>query len=182
MSDFVILNGVLKEYIGNDEHVVIPKGTKEIGKNAFSNCVHLQSITITKGVMRIGHSAFRGCTNLKSFDTSATRMIGDNMFQNCTNLKVLILRNSSLVPMYTNTTYWAFYLNNTPFDPDYASATGGFVLVPAALLSEYPSATNWSLIYEAGLCTFLPLEEYTVDGTTTGEINWDKLNAVVYAE
>ena len=126
------------------------------------------------------YAAFNGCSALESIDVYNVGY--DNTYANCTSLKTIILRSETVQALGNNNSYWAFCLNNTPFDPDNANATGGFVLVPAALVSEYQIATNWSIIYEAGLCTFLPLEEYTVDGTTTGEINWDKLNAVVYAE
>ena len=37
-SDFVIENGVLKEYKGKGGDIVIPEGVTEIGKEAFYNC------------------------------------------------------------------------------------------------------------------------------------------------
>ena len=34
-NDFIIENGILKEYTGSDEVVVIPEGVTEIGGSAF---------------------------------------------------------------------------------------------------------------------------------------------------
>lgn len=46
-----------------------------------------------------------------------------------------------------------------------------YIYVPSALINEYEVATGWDVF--AG--RFRPLEEYTVDGTTTGEIDWSKV-------
>ena len=62
--------------------------------------------------------------------------------------------------------------NGTPFA---SGGTGGKVLVPRALVESYQTATNWSTLYVAETCEFLALEDYTLDGTVTGEIDWDKL-------
>ena len=37
-SDFVIENGVLKEYKGSGGNVVVPEGVTSIGDEAFKNC------------------------------------------------------------------------------------------------------------------------------------------------
>lgn len=142
----------------------------------FANCKQL-----TKAVLNgcnCANSMFENCSALEYIDMNATPFSTDKAFQNCEKLKILILRYPSVLMLHAPT-YWAFPLNGTPFD-DSPAGSGGFCLVPSALVSEYQIATNWSVLYEAGTCTFLPLEEYTLDGTTTGEINWDKLNAVVY--
>jgi hypothetical protein len=44
--------------------VLIDGEMTSIGKNAFSGCVNLQSITIPKTVTKIGTDAFKGCKNL----------------------------------------------------------------------------------------------------------------------
>ena len=51
-------------------------------------------------------------------------------------------------------------------------------IVPAALVESYKTATNWAAYWGYGNNKFLALEDYTVDGTVTGEIDWDRLNAV----
>ena len=41
MSDFVIKNGVLKKYTGEESKVVIPDSVTEIGDMVFSSCEDL---------------------------------------------------------------------------------------------------------------------------------------------
>ncbi len=62
-SDFVIEN-VLTKYTGPGGDVVIPDGVTEIGKDAFSGCTGLTSVTIPDSVTAIGKSAFSGCEKL----------------------------------------------------------------------------------------------------------------------
>lgn len=159
------------------EIYVEPGAQVQAGHNGmFANCKQLTKAVLNE--CNCGSSMFENCSALEYIDINATPFSSDKSFQNCTNLKILILRYPSVLGLHAPT-YWAFPLNGTPFDNDPAGS-GGFCLVPSTLVSEYQIATNWSVLYEVGTCTFLPLEEYTVDGTTTGEINWDKLNAVVY--
>lgn len=122
----------------------------------FYNCTNLVKVKYRKFCpSRYG---FTGCENLEIYDSSASRFDNDNSFQNCKKLKTIILRKNELVPLVSGPSYWAFSLNNTPFDPDYAEATGGKVYVPQDLIEEYKVATNWSTIYEAGLCEFVAIE------------------------
>ncbi|MBR2716334.1 MAG: leucine-rich repeat protein, partial [Oscillospiraceae bacterium] len=53
-SDFVIENGVLKEYTGPGGDVTIPAGVTSIGYIAFWGCSSLTSVTIPEGVTDIG--------------------------------------------------------------------------------------------------------------------------------
>ena len=57
MSDFVIENGVLTNYIGKGGDVVIPEGVTSIGEDAFYSSSSLTSIIIPKSVTRIGSRA-----------------------------------------------------------------------------------------------------------------------------
>lgn len=58
INDFIIENGVLKEYVGDDEAVIIPEGVVQIGKEAFSGREDIVSVTIPDGVTSIGEKAF----------------------------------------------------------------------------------------------------------------------------
>lgn len=64
INDFVINDGVLKKYTGNDVDVVIPDGVTSIGDNAFSHCSSLENIEIPNSVTSIGNSAFGDCLGL----------------------------------------------------------------------------------------------------------------------
>lgn len=86
-TDFVIENGVLREYTGPGGDVAIPEGVTEIGKSAFYDCAGLTSVTIPEGVTMIGDSAFAGCKSLTSVTIPASvTVIADNAFDNSVEL------------------------------------------------------------------------------------------------
>ena len=68
-SDFVIENGVLKEYTGPGGDVVIPDGVATIEgclySGAFSSCRNLEGITIPESVKEIQRGAFHNCYMLR---------------------------------------------------------------------------------------------------------------------
>jgi hypothetical protein len=85
-------------------------------------------------------------------------------------LKVISIRKTSKVQS----------LSDIPSTGNFAvDGAGGYLIVPSALIESYKSATNWSALYEAGTCTFLATEDYTVDGTLEGELDWDKIDALI---
>ena len=87
-SDFTIESGVLKKYTGPGGDVVIPKGIKIIGKDAFHDCDSLLRVTIPNNVTTIGDYAFDGCSNLKSIELSEGLIsIGRFAFDHCSSLK-----------------------------------------------------------------------------------------------
>ena len=94
--------------------------------------------------------------------------IDNRTFNGCRKLTMLILRSETVCTMSNISVF-----NDSPFA---SGGTGGKCLVPRSLIETYQTATNWSTLYAAGTCTFLALEDYTVDGTITGEIDLDKLN------
>ena len=58
-----------------------------IGRDAFSNCTHLTSITIPNGVTSIGEYAFKSCTQLASITIpNGVTSIGEYAFQHCNAL------------------------------------------------------------------------------------------------
>ncbi|MGM9532166.1 leucine-rich repeat protein, partial [Intestinibacter sp.] len=89
-SDFVIENGVLKEYKGESEDVVIPEEVTAIGDNAFKNCDTIESIVIPSTVKSIGAYAFKACTGLTEITLpEGLETIGDYAFNSCTRLSSL---------------------------------------------------------------------------------------------
>lgn len=135
-------------------------------------CNECKNLTNVKLPLVTGFSngAFEYCHSLKvvdilgggSFSSGAT-------FQNDYAFDTLIMRNETTITALSYT----FANNTTPF----AGYNGlvGYCYVPSALISEYQQATNWSALYEAGTCIFRALEDYTIDGTTTGEMDWAKI-------
>lgn len=127
----------------------------------FNACTALERITLPL-VTRVETSAFYGCTALSVADFSALTYIGTYAFQNCTGLTALILRNNSgLCTLGSSLSFK---------DNSFASGTG-YIYVPSARLASYKAASNWST-YSA---RFRALEDYTVDGTITGELDESKI-------
>jgi hypothetical protein len=86
-------------------------------------------------VESVGTMAFQSCTGLVCADFTAVTSIGVNAFATCRQLDALILRNTANVVTLTNKN--AFY--NTKIN----SGTG-YIYVPASLVDQYKSASNWS--------------------------------------
>lgn len=90
-SDFIIENGVLKEYVGQSSIVTIPQGVVEIGSNAFS-WRGLYDIKIPYGVRIIGSAAFTG-NNMASVHLPASiEKIGANAFSSCLYLDKVVMQ------------------------------------------------------------------------------------------
>ena len=111
MSEFVIENGVLKKYSGEEEtvEIKIPKSVKTIGWCAFKNsvirrieipewvteiddeafnlCYFLEEAIIPDSVKKIGTLAFANCSRLKKCDLpQGVKRIGDRAFWSCASL------------------------------------------------------------------------------------------------
>lgn len=97
---------------------------------------------------------FEGCTALTIVDICSMTIA--NAFQNCSSLVAVVLRASPTITTLSASNAFAA----TPI----ASGTGYFY-VPRDLISTYEAATNWTTF--AG--QFRALEDYTDDGTITGE-------------
>ncbi len=63
-ENFVILNGILTNYIGSDPNPVIPDSVTSIGFGAFYQRTALRSVKFSSQLTTIGEEAFAGCTNL----------------------------------------------------------------------------------------------------------------------
>ena len=87
MSDFVIENGILVKYNGNDGDVAIPDGVIGIGNDVFNQCKTLETIYIPDTVVSIGDKAFCDCENLESITIPDTvKHIGIGAFCGCSVL------------------------------------------------------------------------------------------------
>ena len=84
-----------KTYSNTINKVVIQPGVTSIGKNAFSLCTNLESITIPKSVTSIGWKAFKGCSRLMSITIpEGVTSIGDSAFEDCRGLTSISLPES----------------------------------------------------------------------------------------
>ena len=149
--------------------VSIPKA-KQLGNYAFRECTKLTTVD-AEAVTNMHNSVFNGCKALQyirlpnltnnnlgssnfsdctSLHTADLGYVQTNFFSGCTNLTTLILRSATLVNLASTNTF-----TKTPFAE---GGTGGVVYCPSALIEQYQQATNWSTLYAAGTCTFLPIE------------------------
>lgn len=87
-KDFVVENGVLKQYIGQEGNVTVPETVTSIGDSAFKGCKSLTSITIPTSVTSIGEWAFAYCSSLTSIIIpDSVTSIGKLAFLGCRSLK-----------------------------------------------------------------------------------------------
>lgn len=94
-SDFVIEGGVLKKYIGNKTHVIVPDEVIKIGENAFEEILCMDSIEIPINIIDIGDEAFKNCQNLKSISIpEGVERIGESAFFNCNQLTSVVIPES----------------------------------------------------------------------------------------
>ena len=117
-EEFIIEDGVLKEYKGAEEDVEIPGGVTKIGRMAFrgnenlrrikipggikeiltaafDSCKELEEIEFSQGIESIGMGAFYGCESLKKVEFPEGMLwIDDNAFAKCRNLKLVVIPKS----------------------------------------------------------------------------------------
>lgn len=132
-----------------------------IGSYAFQFCVELATADFPL-LTTIDNSAFRYCKLLTVLDFPLLQSISTYSINNCSALTALILRKTDGLCKLRDTNG----ISATPI------ASGvGYIYVPSALIEQYKAATNWST-YAA---QFRALEDYTVDGTVTGELDETKI-------
>jgi hypothetical protein len=139
--------------------VIFPSATS-VGDSAFSKCSILSSVELPSATS-IGGYAFNNCYVLATLDLPVVASIGSRAFYS-SKLSTLVLRKSDAICTLASDS--AFY--STPV------RTGtGYIYVPSALIETYKTASNWS----AYAAKFRALEDYTVDGTITGDLDPNKI-------
>ena len=161
IGDDACVKQLVTDDFSNTNGVYIDDGVQTIGSSAFENCSNLTSVDFPIATS-IGGSAFYNCSNLTSVDFPAVTSISGSAFYNCSNLTSLILRKSDSICTLSNIS--AF--NNTPIK----SGTG-YIYVPRALVDTYKADSKWSTYANQ----FRALEDYTVDGTISGELDPSKI-------
>lgn len=138
-----------------------------IGSNAFRGCDYLATINAPK-VTALGTYAFYGtditeavfplantipsncfytCSELTKADFGAASSIGGYAFYSCAKLTALILRRSTAIVTWSNT---------TAFTSSGIARNTGYIYVPAALVDTYKADTNWSTYADR----FRAIEDY----------------------
>lgn len=137
------------------ETVKVPSGITEIGLNAFYGCDRLETVNIPSGVTAIGNSAFYNCRKLQSIDLpSDVTTIGNSAFYGCRGLSSITVP-SNVSSIGTQSFYYCAGVKGFHFEsstpPTLANtnvfgsiADGLKIYVPAASLTAYQTAENWS--------------------------------------
>ncbi len=86
-NGFVLCNGRLVEYNGEEVDIVIPGSVIEIGNRAFENS-DVEDVVIPDGVVSIGSSAFIFCSSLTAIRIpDSVKNIGHHAFTDCESLQ-----------------------------------------------------------------------------------------------
>ena len=89
---FVISDGVLTKYAGEDTVVQIPNTVTSIGRGAFKGNTIVEEVVIPDTVTSLELFCFEGCTNLKRVQMgSAVTSIESKSFYNCTSLNQVVI-------------------------------------------------------------------------------------------
>lgn len=132
-----------------------------VGYASFKNCYDLKKVKFSNATYIYGE-AFYDCQRLEIADFPKVTRIITKVFYNNHRLYALILRSESICELSnTNSFKGCTEIDNKT----------GYIYVPSALVAEYQAATNWSTY----ATQFRALEDYTVDGTITGELDPDKI-------
>ena len=145
---------------------------KSVGDYTFPSCTALTSVNLPN-VTSIGQYMFMYDYVLRSVDFPNATSIGANAFGYCRCLTTVILRSESLCNLSSTNAFGNCYhilgTVNATHNPN--GDKDGYIYVPSALVESYKNATNWSTYASQ----FRALEDYTVDGTITGELDPNKI-------
>lgn len=148
-----------------------------LSSNAFGLCKSLTENPPMPKVKTIQGNAFNTCSLLTKLDFPSVTSILASAFVNCYSLKTLILRSETLCSLGASSAFNNCYhyrgTANATYNPD--GLFDGYVYVPSTLVESYQTATNWSSLYANHQNMFRALEDYTVDGTITGELDMSKI-------
>lgn len=137
----------------NLKSVVILDGVTVIGGNAFNGCSNLEYIKFPQSLITISSFALGGCSKLQSVDLQNVTFFADNAFNSALLLKTLkvnvkttfggnALRNSKIETLVLTNDNMSVLQGTLGTNTPIVDGTG-YIYVPANLLEDYKSATNW---------------------------------------
>ena len=112
VDGFLISDGVLIEYIGNETNLVIPKEVLTITETSFSSCAKkITTLTLGDRVREIHPLAFAGMTNLEEFHTSPENPLftyEDGVLYDRFKTLAIMLKgsNENFLSLLYNSTFW----------------------------------------------------------------------------
>lgn len=95
MPDYDYQGAPWFEFADSIKTVLVDDGIDIVGKNAFSGCTELVSVTFAESVRLIDDSAFYGCVNLSEVTLPQNlRRIGAGAFYGCEHLRAVVIPDS----------------------------------------------------------------------------------------
>ena len=156
------------------ETIDLPNVTDVLGNASgiFENCHMLKNVKLPK-LKAVSNYMFRFTKVLKILDFPSVSKITSYGLQDCVVLIALVLRNNGVCALQSadalKYSYHFYGTVNATYNPE--GLKDGYIYVPRDLVESYKSATNWSTF----ATQFRALEDYTVDGTTTGALDESKI-------
>jgi hypothetical protein len=135
-----------------------------------NNYYLLDNIILNTSNARTMYGTFYGCWKVKKIELSyynfSSASATNQTFRECRSLKALIIRSFSeqyvLNSNAFNECFWLLGQTNSKYNPN---GEQGYIYIPRNMISILQAETNWSVMQ------FRALEDYTKDGTTTGEFD-----------
>lgn len=140
----------------------LPK-CKALPNSVLTYCPYVTELVLPE-CKSVGNSSLTNCTNLQYVDLPKCTSIVNYGLRNNGKLETLILRSETMCTLSNSALNGTKIWNGT-----------GYVYMPRALIASYQTATNWKTIYGKNANAFRALEDYTVDGTLTGELDPNKI-------
>lgn len=146
---------------------------------AYSGCANATYIPLLDTAQKNGGfvimiRTFEGCNKIKKLEityfTQGSTANTNSMCNNCYSLKAFIIRNVDRTACVLSGSAFqnCYWLNGTTNETYNPNGEQGYIYAPRDTIETLSSATNWSTLQ------FRALEDYTVDGTTTGEFDDEK--------
>lgn len=158
----------------SNQLTTLDSNATSVKRYTFTSSAKLVSVNLPEATS-IANYAFFNCTLLTDVDLHKVESIDANVFNACYKLTALILRTPTRATLVNTNAFTNCYhflgTTNSTYNPN--GDKDGYIYVPRSLVDSYKVATNWSTYSTQ----FRALEDYTVDGTTTGELDWEKVNA-----
>ena len=152
LGDDVVLKSLIDRSITEFKDNVL---TTNLKSYAFGYCTNLKEVRLPKVTGNVDGYAFSYCTNLETVEFCENVTFTYGVFTGANNMKALILRSNQICK-----------------DISGSKLTGTcYIYVPSSLVESYKTASYW----KSHASYIRALEDYTVDGTTTGELDPTKI-------
>ena len=165
-KSFLINDGVLGKYIGEDSEVIVPDTVTRISDYAFRDCQNVKVVVLPDTIESIGSHAFDGCHRLTSINLpDSVTNIGSYAFANCTSLaSIQIPKGVSHICSYT---FCGCSALQSITLPDSASYIGKYAFAGCASLTNIQLPNGISEIAEYVFADCELLEGIVIPGSVS---------------